>query len=140
MDIEARFGGDWLLRRRVAQKGAGGLTLIARLEGRAWLEPAGSGRLLYREAGQLSLRGGPVLPAERRLIWQPRGHAVEVTFEDGRAFFTFDLGQGTATPHPCGNDLYRPRLTLQGPEVWWLGWAVTGPNKAQVIASRYRRP
>ena len=44
-----------------------------------------------------------------------------------------------AFDHPCGPDMYRGRLALDGEDTFRLLWSVTGPRKLGGVTSTFRR-
>lgn len=129
------FAGHWQIVRRVLDKRA---NATARLEGCAVFTTAAAG-LRYDETGILRF-GAHEGPAAQNYLYVPRGSAAEVRFGDGRFFHAVDLASGRAeTEHLCGEDFYRGRYRLLGPDCWWLAWAVTGPRKDYLMATRHLR-
>ena len=75
---------------------------------------------------------------ERHLRLEQRAGDWWVCFADGRPFHPWRSGEFV---HPCADDLYRGRLSLDPaePDLFELVWEVTGPAKRQRLVSRLRR-
>jgi hypothetical protein len=137
--------GDWVLERRLRDELAGmsgrvvGLLRIEALDPAA-PGPAGGDRTLrWRESGQLDW--GPLrTPIRRVTLLQPperAGGEWRMAFEDGRPFHPWRPGQ--FVEHPCGPDLYRGIVRIDGPDRMRVLWCVTGERKDQRILTRLRR-
>ena len=130
------FMGDWRVLRRVDDRRAGQHGLF---EGTARIVAEGQGAR-YREEGTLRLGGGPPLAASRDYLWLPDGDGIAVRFADGGFFHRFTpLGRAPGTDHACGQDLYRVTYDVAAWPAWTAEWAVTGPAKNYVMATRYAR-
>ena len=122
--------GTWSLRRRVHDRlsgrfgrACGTLTIT---DGGEWIE---QGRL------ELADRHASF---ERRLAVRLLDDEWWVTFADGRQFHPWRLDE--PVNHPCGDDLYRGRVTLSAAgEVLRVLWDVTGPVKSQRLFTTFRR-
>ena len=65
---------------------------------------------------------------------------VSAIVAGGRAFHTIDLSDAAPQfEHPCGPDLYRGRLALDGEDNFRLLWGVSGPRKLGSVISTFRR-
>ena len=80
------------------------------------------------------------MQATRRYLWRAGGAgAIDVLFEDGRFFHSFDPDAPTpAAPHDCPPDTYRVRYDFTGWPEWQAEWRVTGPDKDYTMLSRFR--
>jgi hypothetical protein len=107
--------------------------------GTAAFEPAADGVLHWHELGRLRLNGYDG-EAHRTYLLVPDRDAWAVQFDDGRPFHPLDLagGRGEAL-HLCGPDTYRGVYEIVGDDRFTVTWTVTGPGRADVIASDYRR-
>ena len=83
--------------------------------------------------------------------------SVRVLFDEGsdrssagailagaRFFHTIEFGGGfnveyRLSEHPCGPDVYRGRLAVDGEESFRLLWSVSGPRKLGTVTSTFRR-
>lgn len=133
---QADFQGDWLINRaitdfRIMETGT--------LEGVAGFVPDGEG-LRYTERGTLRFAGGSPMVAERSYLWRFAGDAVFVAYADGSPFHSFELTGGPeATPHLCGEDLYRGMYSFLRFPDWQVTWTVKGPRKNYRSVTQYRR-
>lgn len=131
------FAGVWQLARVISDR-LGGQT--GRFDGQALLSPRGAGGLDYVETGRLRLGDGPVMTATRRYVWDFQAGLVQVSFDDGRPFHSFQPGvSGAGTDHLCGADVYRVTYGFADWPVWTAVWDVAGPRKAYTLNSRYWR-
>ena len=130
------FLGAWTLERSIADARAGRTGTLA---GEARFTPAPGG-LAYAEAGTLTFPGSPPMQATRRYLWREGGAgAIDVLFEDGRFFHSFDPdAPAPAALHDCAPDTYRVRYDFTAWPDWQAEWRVTGPDKDYTMLSRYR--
>jgi hypothetical protein len=133
-DLPGWLDGRWEIKR-VINGGEG------RFTGDAVFQSAKDGGAVWRETGRLVLAGfdGPV----HRTLLLGRGAAPgawQVRFDDGRPFHSLDLRTGCwSAEHQCGPDVYRGRFAVLDPAWMTICWQVTGPARADVIATDYRR-
>jgi hypothetical protein len=137
-----KLTGRWSLDRDIVGE-------RATLRGEATFEFLSDGRLAYSETGMLSLSDGRALNVYRNYIYRSEGNDVVVEFADGpgkgKVFvhLNFANGQGDFLEahdvHYCGRDTYRVAYILKWPDEFGTDIEVTGPQKAYLAASRYRR-
>lgn len=129
--------GSWALRRELSDHR---LALEGSFQGTAWFEPASEGVLTYREEGLLEWPGYRG-EASRSLLCRSIGPArVAFLFGDGRLFHDLELRpDGFEAAHDCAPDRYEGTFVLLGEDTWSATWRVSGPKKALVLHSRYRR-
>ena len=133
-DLPGWLNGRWAVERVI---NAGG----GRFTGDAVFEPDRRGGALWRETGRLVIDGFHG-PASRTLHLARDGDrgAWQVRFDDGRPFHPLDLSTGRwEAEHRCGADLYRGRFAVLDDDRMTIRWRVTGPDRDDVIATRYRR-
>jgi hypothetical protein len=107
--------------------------------GTATFAAAAGGALTWHERGRLRI-GGYDGEAHRSYLLVPDGDAWAVRFGDGRPFHPLDLaGDRGEALHLCGPDTYRGVYEVVGGDRFTITWTVTGPGRADVIASDYRR-
>lgn len=129
----ARLVGSWRIERDLTDLRTGN---AGRFDGTLTVSPAAGGFAWY-EHGVL-VWGQHRGPAERHLRLEQRAGDWWVCFADGRPFHPWRSGEFV---HPCADDLYRGRLSLDPaePDLFELVWEVTGPAKRQRLVSRMRR-
>lgn len=130
----ADFEGHWTVQRRITDHRAGSTGWF---EGTARFQPDGE-ELIYSETGLLHLPGQPAFRAERRYLWANNGPLLQVSFEDGRPFHSFDPANPDAT-HWCDPDTYAVRYDFAEWPVWHSTWDVSGPSKAYQMVTTYTR-
>lgn len=130
------FAGVWRLERVIEDARAG---RIGRLTGEARFTPVAEG-LAYAEAGTLDFPGGPPMQASRRYLWREGGAGgIDVLFDDGRFFHSFDPDAPIPTAaHDCPPDSYRVSYDFAAWPLWRAEWRVSGPRKDYTMFSRYR--
>ena len=80
------------------------------------------------------------MQAERRYLWREAGARVEVFFEDGRPFHSFDPDEPRpAADHWCDPDSYSVHYDFSTWPAWTSEWQVSGPRKDYTMHSAYRR-
>jgi Family of unknown function (DUF6314) len=95
---------------------------------------------VYKETGRLILPQQPPMTATRRYLWRAAPSAILVTFEDGRAFHTIDLGgESAAAAHWCNPDQYDVAYDFSAWPHWSSDWRVKGPRKDYRLLTTYRR-
>ena len=96
--------------------------------------------MVYEERGLMKIDGLRPVSAQRRYLWRENDDgAIEVRFEDGRAFHRIDP-DNPADTHWCDPDMYEVTYRFgQWPD-WIVTWKVSGPRKAYQMVSTYRRP
>lgn len=132
----ADLEGRWRVRRRIEDALAG---LEGRFEGICDWIPGADG-LRQSEAGILTYGQAPPMKAERTYFWCCRAGHLEVRFDDGRFFHSFD--QKLSKPqadHLCGEDFYEVAYDFSNWPRWSSRWKVTGPRKDLVISSWFER-
>jgi len=131
------FAGLWTLERRIEDRRTGE---TGEMLGQAEFRSDGE-RLVYEETGSLRIGNRPVLRAGRRLRWQaaPDG-AIEVLFEDGRAFHRIAADRPVPSDtHVCQPDIYHVEYDLRDWPRWQAVWRVVGPAKDYRLVTFYRR-
>ncbi|WP_333713283.1 DUF6314 family protein [Yoonia sp.] len=132
----ADFLGDWRITREISDFR---LRDSGRLEGLARFTAEGDG-LRYHESGTLRFAGGAPIRAERGYLWHFTDTDVQVAHADGAPFHSFArTGEPEATPHLCGEDLYRGTYDFSAFPDWQVTWEVQGPRKDYRSVTRYRR-
>lgn len=135
--IRADFVGTWQVARAISDRLAGH---AGRFDGQVEFSLHGQDGLYYIETGTLCLGDGPALTANRRYVWDFRDELVQVSFDDGRPFHSFQPGvSGAGTDHLCGADMYRVVYGFVGWPVWTAVWDVSGPRKDYTLESQYWR-
>ncbi len=129
------FLGKWSLRRDIDDRAAGARLRFA---GIAEFTPRGQG-LAYAERGLLEVPGQPPMQAERHYFWRAEPPGIAVTFADGTPFHAIAPELRPEARHECGADSYAVRYDFSRWPDWRAVWRVTGPRKAYVMISRYRR-
>ena len=130
------FLGEWQITREITDFR---ILEAGTLEGLARFTPADAG-LLYHERGTLRFAGGVPLVAERSYLWRFTDTDVFVAYADGAPFHSFPLEGGPeATPHLCGEDMYRGTYSFVGFPDWQVTWTVKGPRKDYRSVTRYTR-
>ena len=132
-DLPSWLSGTWEVQRTI-NDGQG------RFTGTATFTSDGDGGARWRETGRLALDGyAGAVYRNLDLVAAERG-AWEVRFDDGRPFHRLDLRSGRhEAEHRCGPDLYRGDYAVLDDGRMTVCWRVTGPGRADVIASEYRR-
>ena len=98
------------------------------------------GKLVYHEQGLMRFAGGSPVKAERRYIWSFHETHVDVVFADGSPFHSFELSGGPrASPHLCGDDMYKGIYSFVQFPLWQVTWLVEGPRKNYRSVTRYSR-
>lgn len=135
-DLDA-FAGSYEIAREIEDRAGDG---AMRFSGRLDLLEDGTG-LCWHETGRLDLPGGQVLVAERRYLWRAGGGGlVDVLFEDGRYFHSFDPGElRPQAGHDCAPDRYDVAYDFTGWPNFAAHWRVTGPRKDYDSRSTYTR-
>ena len=132
----ADFEGSWQISRqitdfRIVESGT--------LEGEVTFTPHAQG-LLYTERGTLRFAGGAPMAAERSYIWSFTDTDVFVAYADGAPFHSFPMTGGPeATPHLCGEDMYRGTYSFVRFPDWKVTWSVKGPRKDYRSVTTYQR-
>ncbi|ASO20830.1 hypothetical protein FHR81_001798 [Actinoalloteichus hoggarensis] len=135
-DLSAYLTGRWRLEREILDVSGSRLGGVI---GVAEIVDHGE-RLDYTEQGELVLadhRG----PARRRLGYRLTGPGrAEVHFDHGGFFHEVDLRDGRwSTRHLCGDDDYQGGYHVVDADRWRQTWRVTGPRKAHVLVTEFRR-
>ncbi|WP_216641230.1 DUF6314 family protein [Oceaniglobus roseus] len=128
------FEGRWSLTRSIDDA----LTRsVGRLMGTAQLTPM-EGGLHYFEDGMLHLPGQRPVPARRAFLWRAGAQGIDMLFDDGRPFHSFDPGAGLCEAlHDCPPDRYRVTYDFRQWPHWSAQWTVRGPRKSYVMRSSY---
>ena len=130
----ADFAGSWRITRQITDMR---ILESGTLEGEATFTPM-EGGLHYREEGSLIFAGSAPVKAERSYQWTFFDDAVHVAYADGSPFHSFPLtGGADATPHLCGQDMYRGTYSFVRFPDWQVTWSVTGPRKNYRSVTRY---
>lgn len=101
-----------------------------------WLTAEPDGRVRWHEDGTMTWSGGST-SVSRTLFVELRDEGWWVTFEDGRDFHPWAVGEPVV--HPCGADTYHGHVTVEGPDAWSVQWVVSGPAKDYTMTSRLSR-
>ena len=128
--VLADFEGRWLLRRDITHDNSA----PARFQGEAEWAPHDGG-MTYLETGVLTVDGVRPMAAERRYWWGPD---LSVYFDDGRFFHQVPAHGGDAS-HWCDPDQYDVHYAFDRWPEFEVKWHVSGPRKAYVMHSIYRR-
>ncbi len=134
------FEGRWRLERQIDDSRAGQTGLLS---GEAVFEPVADapGLLRYSEKGQLRMGDQPPLEATRIYFWRDTPDAIDVSFEDRRAFHRITRGRSMPDDtHHCDPDLYHVSYNFSKWPDWQAMWRVVGPRKDYRMTSLYRRP
>ncbi len=136
--------GSWRLERIIEDRLA---DAELRVVGTTVLHPAderAKERVRWHEQGLLTRTDGAGSPCEvhRTLYVVPPDEAAPagpwwVRFDDGRPFHPWS--PGLEVEHPCGHDLYRGLVEVDGPDAWRVTWHCTGPAKDYTMRSRLTR-
>jgi hypothetical protein len=131
------FDGTWRLDRQISHLAGQGQ---AHLDGTATFRKSGQ-ILIYDEVGMLTIEGQETsIRATRRYLWKPARDWINVSFEDGRPFHSFPLGQpDPEAVHLCTPDRYRVNYDFSHWPLWSSTWTVTGPDKDYTMLTRYER-
>lgn len=129
-DALTRFEGKWHVRRRICDALSGRVSLF---KGVALIS-------LHRfeENGVLSLEGDEISGRRVYLLAWSRD-SVAVSFGDSRLFVRLNFSSPQRVEHRCGEDIYRGALVFGARDGWMETWAVRGPRKSYLSASRYLR-
>jgi hypothetical protein len=135
--IITRFAGMWKIDRQIDDKASAARGSF-KGQARLWRSLDG---LSYAEKGELRLGDAGPLVAERRYFWQIRlASRVDVYFEDGRFFHSFNPGQNSwRAEHICTPDRYQVTYEFISPSRWRTEWEVAGPRKLYRMSSTYSR-
>jgi hypothetical protein len=133
-----RLLGRWSLVREIS--GHGSMTGVATFEG------VDANCALYRESGELRLKGGETLRAEQRYVYAQVEGGFTVHFHDTGELFqcvAFTAGEGDgwkgSASHRCKADVYDSEYCFGGDGTFLVRHAVRGPRKDYVIRTVYRR-
>lgn len=129
------FTGVWQLTRLIADDRQ---KLAGEFQGTAVFRPARDG-LRYHETGALRYGNGPPVNATQRHIWRPHPSGIAITFYDDRPFHLIGPGPQPQGRHDCPPDLYQVAYDFTAWPVWTAAWNVSGPRKAYVMTTTYRR-
>ena len=124
--------GRWQVSRVIADARAG---LEGRFEGEAVWTPDADG-LVQEERGVLRYGEAAPMQATRRYLWREAAGALNVFFEDGRAFHTVPT-TGEEALHDCPPDSYRVRYTFENAMQFSTRWHVAGPRKDVVLTTEF---
>ncbi len=128
------FEGCWQLERSISDNMSKTSTQFI---GRAELTRDALG-LSYAEKGILTV-GDITIPAERKYLWRRTTGAIEVFFDDGRPFHSFEPKVSCVAEHWCDPDHYKVVYDFHKWPVWQTVWTVIGPRKNYVMSSYYIR-
>lgn len=116
------------------------------MRGEVTISPAAGARLRYHEDGRMRLPGGGEVDAYADYLLATIDGRLTLLFPETppRLFQSFalsDAGDHLAAEslHDCAPDRYRSRIAFQPDDTWSLSHHVTGPRKAYVSTTRYRR-
>ena len=132
------FLGRWHFDRHIEDRLAGH---VLRGTGEAQFTSTGKGQMRYDETVLLEVPGQGPMSGTRRYLWDARGHAIDIRFDDGRPFHAVDLeAAASKDTHRCDPDLYRVTYVFGTWPLWSARWEVTGPTKSYVMETAFRRP
>ena len=139
-DLLGFFQGSWRLERKVNdslldQEGecAGDAHFTLTTHG-------GKQALNYREESDLNIADLQTLSVSEYLLAFSAPSMAEVRFPDGRFFHLLDLTKGIVrVDHQCGDDTYHGLFRVLSADSWLSVWRILGPQKSQVITTRYLR-
>lgn len=131
------FSGVWRLDRRITDHLTG---QGARFIGAATLHPPENGAALWAERGEMRIADAAPMQAERRYRWAQNGAMIDVFFEDGRAFHSFDPNGAPKANHWCDPDDYRVSYDFTQWPNWRAVWRVKGPRKDYEMTTAATRP
>lgn len=126
------LAGTWRFDRVVEDR----LGPARRVTGTTELVVEEAHRVRWSESGTMTWDGGET-PVFRNLFVEQRPDGWWVTFEDGRDFHPWSVGQTVV--HPCGADTYEGRIDVRPPEAWTVVWVVSGPAKDYTMTTRLTR-
>ena len=130
------FAGDWVISREITDFR---IMETGRLEGTASFVRDGDG-LFYAERGILEFASGAPMTAERSYHWSFAETEVTVAYADGSPFHSFEMTGGPeATPHLCGDDMYRGTYSFVRFPNWQVTWTVKGRRKNYRSVTHYAR-
>ncbi len=128
------FEGNWRIQREITDMR---ILESGTLEGEAHFTAKENG-LLYHERGMLRFAGGAPVLAERSYQWSFQDDEVFVAYADGTPFHCFArVGAPVATPHLCGEDMYRGLYSFVRFPQWQVTWTVKGPRKNYRSVTQY---
>ncbi|PTV94855.1 hypothetical protein C8J27_106123 [Rhodobacter aestuarii] len=130
------FEGSWQISRSIDDRFGG---QKAAFEGTATLIPCQDGSWKWEESGYLTLGEDAPIKATRIYYWRPAPPQIEVFFEDGRPFHSFDPSGADTAAHWCDPDDYRAQYEFKDWPQWQAIWRVKGPLKDYEMISRYTR-
>ncbi len=126
------LAGSWRFDRVVEDR----LGPVRHVTGTTELVVEDAERVRWSESGTLTWEGGET-PVYRNLFVERRSDGWWVTFEDGRDFHPWSVGQSVV--HPCGADLYEGRIDVTATDAWTVVWVVSGPAKDYTMTTRLTR-
>lgn len=121
--------GDWSFERTIEDHLRGE---VLRVDGTLSLVAEGLTRIRWSERGLMHREAGD-LEVFRVLFLVEGAHDWDVTFEDGRPFHPWRMGEWVE--HPCAADVYRGRVVADGRAGWSITWRVSGPQKDYVMTT-----
>jgi hypothetical protein len=124
--------GSWRFRRTVDDR----LGPDRHVAGTSDLTLEDDGRVRWSERGTMTWDGGST-PVSRTLFVEDRPDGWWVTFDDGRDFHPWEVGDRVL--HPCGADTYDGRIDVTGPDTWTVEWRVSGPAKDYTMTTHLSR-
>lgn len=126
------LAGRWRFDRDIEDR----LGPLRHVTGSTELVAEDDGRVRWSESGTMTWDGGET-SVFRHLFVEERPDGWWVTFEDGRDFHPWSVGQSVV--HPCGADTYEGRIQVESPDAWTVVWVVSGPAKDYTMTTRLTR-
>jgi len=134
----SRFQGTWHLVREIEDFRSG---KALPFDGTARFDATGPHTMLLSESGWLTTLQGGRVHAERSYVWRSGENRIDVFFDDGRPFHSFDPRQSDPSAlHDCAPDRYEVTYQFADWPVWQMIWRVRGPRKDYRSVSRFSRP
>jgi len=130
--------GRWNFAREISGHGS--------MKGTAVFELVSEGRAEYFELGELALKNGERLRAERRYVYEVMDGGFKVHFHETGEIFERALfvelksgGWKASANHLCDKDVYESEYFFPMDGTFAVRHAVRGPKKDYLIRTMYRR-
>jgi hypothetical protein len=138
LDFFEMLPGRWSFEREIPGQGS--------MKGTAVFELVSEGRAEYFEFGELALKNGERLRAERRYVYEVMHGGFKVHFHETgeifeRAVFVEQKSGGwkASANHRCEKDFYESEYCFPIDGTFIVRHAVRGPKKDYLIRTIYRR-
>jgi Family of unknown function (DUF6314) len=138
LDFFGMLLGRWNFAREIAGHGS--------MKGTAVFELASEGRAEYFEFGELALKTGERLRAERRYVYEALDGGFKVRFHETGEIFERAVfveqergGWKASANHLCDKDLYESEYCFPMDGTFTVRHEVRGPKKDYLIRTIYRR-